>query len=530
MRTRLMIGMLVLAMALSMAVGVGAAEKKPVYGGTLHISEDVDAPGIDPQIDTTFVVYNLSRDIFNTLVRYGKNNLNLEPELLARMPRVSADGKTYKFELRKGVKFHDGTELTANDVRFTFERMLDPKTRAASTWTLEEIAGAQEMMDGKATSLKGFKVTGKYTFELTLKEPYAPFLSNLAVPAVSIFPEQATRKLGDKFPMQPVGTGPFKIKSWKRDSVLLLEKNKNYFEKGLPYLDAIELRIIPDTTTSMLEFENGQQDVHTLLDQDYERITTDPQWADSIVTNVPMNTYFLVFNVKNEILKDVRVRKAITMAVNRADLIKYVLPGKAFMARGFLSPGLPGYDPKFPTLPYDLKKAKELLAEAGYPNGFTIESWQVKNDVTLRRNEAIQAMLREIGIDMKIVQMDKAAWREARANGKIPMSLANWWADIGDPDNYLYVWFHSSQSRGFSSNYANPKVDELLEKARTSTDQATRLKMYQEAERIIINQDQAIAPLWHLKEYYLIQSWVHGFYLQPTGVMSTYKQVWLDKH
>ncbi len=522
---------LVVVVVAMMATGQVAwsAGETPKYGGILHDYLGADPPGIDPQIDTTFLIYNLSREIYNTLVRYERDSLKLEPELLESMPAISADRKTYTCKLRKGVKFHDGTELTAKDVKFTFERMLNPATKAANTWCIEQIVGATEMMEGKAKELAGFKIIDDYTFQFTLEYPYAPFLSNLAVPAMSIFPEKACKAAGENWALRPIGTGPFKIDRWVRDSILVLKKHKDYFEKDLPYLDAIEMRVIPDSATAMLEFENGTIDVTSIPDSDFMRVAQDPAFKDKILSGTPLNIYFYNLNVNDPYLKDVRVRKAFAMAIDKKALVDKVFTGgRATVANSFLCPGLPGFNPHFPGTEYNPAKAKELLKDAGYPEGFTIESWQTKSDTVLRRNEAVQAMLKEVGIDLKIVQVDSASYRQARKQGTIPCCFSNWWADIGDPDNFLYVWFHSSQSRGFSSNYSNSKVDALLTQARTISDMDERIAFYRAAEKIIVHDDAAVVPLLYYKDFMLRQPYVKGLTMHPTGVMS-YKHVWLDK-
>ncbi|MEW6227559.1 MAG: ABC transporter substrate-binding protein [Bacillota bacterium] len=526
---RLLCLAVVVVTAMATGQAVSSAGETPKYGGILHDYLGADPPGIDPQVDTTFLIYNLSREIFNTLVRYEKDSLKLEPELLETLPALSADRKTYTCKLRKGVKFHDGTELKAKDVKFTFERMLTPATKAANGWCIEQIVGAQEMMDGKAKELAGFKIIDDYAFQFTLEYPYAPFLSNLAVPAMSIFPEEACKKAGDNWALRPIGTGPFKIDKWVRDSILVLKKHADYFEKGLPYLDAIEMRIIPESATAMLEFENGTIDVTSIPDSDFIRVTTSPAFKDKILSGTPLNIYFYNLNVNDPYLKDVRVRRAFAMAIDKKTLVDKVFTGgRADVASSFLCPGLPGFNPNFPGIEYNPAKARELLKEAGYPNGFTIESWQTKSDTVLRRNEAVQAMLKEVGINLKIVQVDSASYRQARKQGTIPCYFSNWWADIGDPDNFLYVWFHSSQSKGFSSNYSSPKVDALLDRARKVSDAAERIALYQRAEGIIVHDDVAVVPLLYYKDFMLKQPYVKGLTMHPTGVMS-YKHVWLDK-
>lgn len=503
------------------------AAQQPVSGGVLRIASTADPPGLDVHVDTTFAVYNRARELFNTLLRYSDDGLTLEPELLAKFPEASADGKTYTFELRRGIIAHDGSELTASDVKFSFERILTPATKSPHVVWLEPIVGAKEMADGKATSLAGFKLLDRYRFQITLTSAYAPFLSHLAIPALSIYPEAAVRRAGANWALQPVGTGPFKLKEWVRGTRLVLEKHKDYFEKGLPYLDGIEIKIIPEETTIWLEYLAGNLDYAGIPDAEFQKVMQDPKLRSQVITQSSLNTYFLMFNMNNPILKDLRVRKAIAMAIDRQTLVNALLKDQAVVATTFVSPGIPGYK-ALPAIEYNPAEARRLLREAGYANGFSIESWQTQSTTTLSYNEAIQAMLAAVGIDYKIVRNDSAAYRSARNSGQIPMYQGNWWADFSDPDNYLYTFFHSSQSKLYSSNYNNPRVDQLLERARAAGNPAERARLYQDAERIIVLEDVALVPLWHLKDTVIRQPWVNGLYLHPTGVNNAHKVIWLS--
>ncbi|MEW6045150.1 MAG: ABC transporter substrate-binding protein [Bacillota bacterium] len=529
-RTRLAIGLTgaALVVAFVAVTGVVSAAQQPQAGGVLRLWMTEDPPTLDVQIDTRFSVYNRARDLFNTLLRYSKDGYRLEPELLASMPTVSADGLTYTFTLRSGVRFHDGTPLRSSDVKYTFERLLTPATKSPNTWILEPVVGAKEMLEGKAQQLAGLEIIDELRFRIRLSYPYAPFLSQLAMPPVSIYPEKAARAAGENWGLQPIGTGPFRFKEWRRGERLVFERNAGYFEKPYPYVDRLEFRIVPDEATGILEFEAGNFDITGIPDADFERLTRDPRWKPYIVSQSSLNTYYYMLNVKIPPLNDARVRKAIAMAIDREALVNQLLTGRARVANSFVSPGIPGQK-DLEVYPYNPQEARRLLAEAGYPNGFSIETWQTSSETWLRRNEAIQAMLRQVGIDVKIVQVDSASYRQARGQGNIPIIQGNWWADFPDPDNYLYVFFHSTQSRNYSSNYADPQVDAWLERARTLTNFDERARLYQQAERKIVVDDVAVVPLWHLQDFAIVQPWVHDYFLHPSGVENALKYVWLSK-
>lgn len=502
------------------------AKKGPngeVYGGTFRIALGEEPPDIDPQVDTTLQVYSMSRDIFNTLIRYKGATLEMEPELLAEMPKVEPDNKTFHFKLREDVKFSDGQQLTAKDVKFTFERMLKPETKAQNTFIFSEIQGAQEMLDKKATELAGFKLTGDYSFDITLSKPFGPFVSLLATPMASIFPADYTAKAGEKFGRQPVGSGPFKLAEWKPNESLVFERNPNYFEKQYPYLDKIEYKVIKEEATRWLEFSKGTFDNSSLPDAERQTALTSGKFT--VLESIPLNTYYLSLNV--EMFKDKRVREAVSLAIDRAKILKAVINDQGTVAKQFVTPGIPGALTSAPGFAYDPAKAKALLKEAG-AEGIKIEAWQSGGDKATDTNLAIQQMLKDVGIDYQIKVVDKATFRPARGNGEVPANQGNWWADYPDPDNYLWTYFHSGDSKSMSVNYSNPAVDQVLEEARGISDQAKRQKMYQDLETSLLS-EYAVIPLFHEKQYDLTQKNVHGLISHPSGVSGS-KTVWKDSN
>ncbi|MHB0886186.1 MAG: ABC transporter substrate-binding protein [Bacillota bacterium] len=520
---------------LALLFSVGActkATKTPsgdtvVRGGVFHDWFTEDPPGFDPQTDTTLMVYNLARNMFNTLVRYKTGSFDLEPELLAEMPKVSADGLTYSFTLKKGVKFSDGkTTLTAKDVKYTIERMLDPNGTGASGWLFEPIRGATDIEDGKATELAGFKATDDYSFQLTLEKPYAPFLQMLAVPSASILPADYAQAKGKDFDKEPMGTGPFKLKEWVHDDHVTLEKNKSYFEKGLPYLDSVEYRIIADDATGYLEFKNGNLDLSGIPDAEFNDWTTSGKYT--IDSKIALNTYYLMFNVNDPVLKDVNVRKAIIHAIDRQKILDTILLGQGVLAKTFVTPGIPGVDPAaYPGITYDPAKAKEYLAKSGKKN-VTVQTWQIGTGSPADTVIAMKDQLKQVGITLKVQMMDRTAFRQARRNGTVPMNYGNWWADYPDSDNYLYTYFHSAQSKGMSSNLNLASVDKLLDEGQIETDAAKRAAAYKQAEQIIVYDEAAVFPLFHLKSNTAIQKNVNGLDIAQTGVYS-YKTVYKTK-
>lgn len=493
-----------------------------LYGGTYKVAIAEEPPVLDPQLDTTIMIYDMSRNVFSTLIRYKPGSLDLEPELLAEMPKAAADNKTYSFKLRNDVTFHNGAKLTAKDVKATFERMMTPAIKAKNTWVLEEIEGAKAMLEGKATEMSGIKIKDDYNFDIVLARPFGPFLQNLATPPASIFPADVIKAKGEKFGREPVGSGPFKLATWTPNQLLVMEKNATYFEKGYPFLDKVEYRVIPEESTRWLEYEKGTFDVGEPPSADF--IAAKNSGKYQFIEYTTLNTFYLAFDQKTYTNRD--VREAISLAIDRAKLLKTVWNDQGKVAKQFVTPGIPGAIPNAPELKYDPAKAKELLKKAGVTN-LKIEAWQRGTDKVSDLNLAIQQMLKEVGIDYQVKMVDRATFSSTRSKGNIPANQGNWYADYPDPDNYLYTYFHSSQSTGMSINYADPAVDKILDEARGLADQAKRQKMYQDLEKKLILEEYRIIPLLHQSGYTFAQKWVHGIKGHPTEVEGM-KLIWKD--
>ena len=496
--------------------GQAAPAAKPKV---LTIAQTEDPGTADPQLTTA--EYFLPLNVFDRLVEAvttGPGRSELVPGLAERW-EISEDGLVYTFHLRPNVKFHNGATLTADDVIFTFDRMLNPATKALNTDFLDMIAGATERMEGAAEMTAGLKKIDDLTVEITLAAPYAPFLANLATPAGSIFPKAYVEEVGEDFGIKPVGTGPFQVDKWEYNSQIDLSAFPDYF-RGKAQFDKLIFKIVPEPQTQALMFKKGELDV---LDLDNARSSipefqNDPQWQDHIVSGPRVGTYYMSINQQIPPFDNIKVREAMMYAIDRQTLIDKLYYGTGVPAKGILAPGLAGYNPDLPGFPYDPEKAKALLAEAGFPNGFEMTVYQtVDSPSTLKINEALQAMLGEVGIKVTIEQLDDAAYFGTRREGKLGNYVSDWSADFNDPDNFIYTFFAPRNSVARSWNYVNPEVQEKLEQARSMTDMQARYKLYQELERTIVYEDFAFIPLFHLEHLFVVQPRVKNFKVSWNG-------------
>jgi len=515
--------------------GDAAGEKATSKDNMLKVAMTADPGTADVQKTTED--YGIPINCFDRLVEAettapGKSDL--VPGLAEKWD-VSSDGLVYTFHLRKGVKFHNGEELKADDVLFTFDRMLDPTTKALNTDFLDMIAGAKDRMDGKATSVSGLKVIDDYTIQITLEKPFAPFLANIATPAGSIFNRKATVAAGENFGLKPeltVGTGPFIFKSWTLNDQLTLVANKDYFG-GAPKLDGIVFKVVPDAETQRMQFETGELDV---FDCDNARsqipyFEASDKWKTHIVSGPRVGLHYYCINESIKPLDNVKVRKALQMAIDRKTLLDKLFYGKGTIANGIMPVGLVGYNPQLAEIKYDPAEAKKLLAEAGYPNGFDMVVSQVTDrPSSLKMNEAIQSMLAQVGIKLEVKQMDSATWFATRKEGKLPSYYSDWSADLNDPDNFMYTFFYSKNSFARSFNYVNKDVSDKLESARAMVVPEERYKLYQDLEQKIVLEDAAWIPLFSLDHLFVVQPRVQNFKVAWNGWSNMpYKGITLGK-
>lgn len=470
--------------------------------GTLRLAWDKDIQTMD--VHKTTDNYMVPLNVFDRLFEIEPDE-NGTPQLVPSLVEdytVSDDGLTYSFTLRSGVKFSDGTPLTANDVKYTFTRMVG-LPESVQSYMGEVIAGAAELQAGETEELTGIAVTDDTHFTITLTAPFAGFLYELATPACSIMSEANVTAAGDEFgqePAQTIGSGPYVVTSWTRDSGMVLDLNPNYWGET-PDVTHVEISVVPDPSTMSMMFQNGELD---LLDCDYlDSAVVDStyrtQYADQIVTGNRLATTYLALNENIEPLNNVQVRKAIQMAIDRQTILDSVYSGDGTLVDGIYPEGLIGYsEDNQGWLTYDPEGAKELLAEAGYADGFTMElaSDSSASSSVLLVLQIIQQNLADVGITAEIKSYDEASWLDLRNSGEMNAFVATWTADYNDPDNFIYTFFgNAGNARSRSLNYSNTEVMDRVAAAREILDEDDRLAEYAALEKQIVQEDAAWVPL-----------------------------------
>jgi peptide/nickel transport system substrate-binding protein/oligopeptide transport system substrate-binding protein len=445
-------------------------------GAGLVYYETYDPRSLDPALSTDVPTGEMVTLLFDGLTQFDPNG-RLLPGLADRW-RAERNGQRYVFHLRGGVKFHDGRPLTSRDVQRSFLRVLDPKTRGGRSWPLLPIAGADDYAAGRATGVRGIELLGDTAVAFTLGAPLAVFPKFLAMPVASIVPAPVPADFGQR----PVGTGPWRFVAWQHDDYLRFVRNDGYWG-GPAAAESLTVRIIPEPLTRAAEFLAGRLSVVEIPFGETAKWEREhPAWLQR---KPALRVVYLALNNRRGPLRDVRVRRAINHAVDVPELLRTVWNGRGIAARGSIPPSLGGGDTTRTRYVHDTVRARLLLAQAGYPNGFGVQLWRSGSNVELGRvAQAIQAQLAAVGIRVEVVARDPSSMREAARNGQTDMALLDWWADYPDGDNFLYPLF-SSASFGPGGNvsfYSDPVTDSLIGLARRTTDDAAREALYRRTD------------------------------------------------
>ncbi len=517
----------------------------------LNISQGIET--LEPVMsNSAFSIWGVQQ-IMEGLVEFD-NNKNIIP-CIAKSWKISEDGITYTFNLRSDVMFHDddcfkstngkGRKVIASDFKFCLERVNNPKSKTRGMWVYrDKIKGAKDYSEGKANDISGIKAINDTTLTIELNNAFSPFLSLLTMTYGFVYPKEAVEHYGETFGNHPIGTGPFKFNHWSIDKELVLDKNPAYWEKDskggtLPYLDGVKITFTQSSETEFLDFQNGKYDFHQPSSETFDVITDETgklKDADtknfSLVKQPWLQTVFLGMMQSPELpggktgpfAGNKKLREALNYAIDKDKIVKFVLKNRGKPAvNGPIPPGMPGFNPDIKGYTYDINKAKELLKEAGYSDGKNLKLILVCGNEEIQRSIAIaiQEQLKSAGIEMQIEQLLQATLISKQENGEFPFWRASWGADYFDPENFMALFYSKNITPNGPNRvgFKNPKVDELYEKSLKETDNATRMKIYDEIQKIVI-EDAAWLPLYYNEQIYLLSKNIDGFYIDGLNIIN----------
>lgn len=470
---------LLLASALVVSACSSSSDDAGGSGGAITVAYQNDIATLDPAIGYDWQNWSIIKSLFSRLLDYEPGTTNLVPDLATEMPKISADGMTFEFNMRDDVKFHNGRLLVADDVKYSIERAVNPKTQSPGAGFFASIEGFDDASAGKSTNISGITVNSPTSITFKLSRPDATFLHVMAINFASVVPKEDAEKFGPDFGKNPVGSGAFKFTSWALGQKLTIDKNTDYYREGLPKLDQINFEVGVDPTVALQRLKNNEVDVlgDSIPAANYIAEKENSDNEGLIIEGGQLQTGYVTLNVKIKPLNNVKVRQAVNHAIDK-DRIVQILNGRADAANQPLPPSMPGYDTGYKGFAYDVAKAKALLAEAGLANGFSTELWTSNTDPNPRIAQSIQEDLAKVGIKASIKSLAQANVIEAGSSGKAPMVWSGgmaWIADFPDPSNFWgpILGCGGAVPGGWNwSQYCNKTLDAEAVKADAMTDPA----------------------------------------------------------
>jgi len=479
-----------------------AAPAKPAAGGgELRVALESDVVTLDPPMFTDVYSNYVSSQIHETLFQVDYD-MKLAPMLAEKLEQPNET--TYLITLKKGIKFHNGEELTADDVKFSFARVMDPATKSPRAWQLTDAVESPDKIEA----------VDKNTVKITLKSPFGPFQDRLTAGALSILNKKAVDAAGDDYAHRPVGTGPFKFTEWKTGEYTKVARNDDYWGEKAK-LDQITFRPIPDANTRMAELEsNGIDYLMQIPSEEVARLQQEAKYNLQEVEAI--NISYMAYNTQKAPLTDAKLRQAISYAIDKKEINDTIYAGRGKVAISPLNPSNWAYNPNVEPYNYDPAKAKALVKESGY-NGEPLEIAYNQATELPKVAERIQAQVQEnIGVKIVLKPMEWGAFLQYIRGGDAHQMFLLGWNGGADPDGILFPLFHSKNwgAAGNRAFYKNEKVDDLLIKAQTTVKQDDRKALYMEAQDIIMK-DAPWFTIRHSTNSAALAKKVQGFKLHP---------------
>jgi peptide/nickel transport system substrate-binding protein len=473
-----------------------------------------DTDKLDPPAMTAQEGFIATTAIYEGLVKYKLDSTDVEPALAEKWD-ISSDGMVYTFHLRQGVKFHDGSPLTAEAVAFSFDRGINKDN---PLFKEAQDAGGFPYIDSYiGNAVAKVEAAGPLDVKFTLKKKFSPLLSNLAIPPAYIMSMEALKKFGSKINENPVGTGPFKFTEWKKDDHITFDAFPDYWGSK-PKLGRIVFQPVPEASVRVLKIKNGEADLAWPFDP---KDAAGLKSGDTDVVEEPgLNINLAEFNLKKPDFQNKAFRQALNYAVNKQELCDKLYSGAAVPGVGSLPPTSWAFNKSLKGYPYDPEKAKALLKESGYDgHSILINAYPVPrgyNPQGPKLAEAVQQYFESVGVKSEIQTTEWTQYRKDRRAGMHNLSFGGWQADTGDPENFLGIFYHSSNLGATNTSfYNNPEVDKLLNQANEETDVAKRTALFNQAENIVVD-DAPTLFISHAKHQVAMRKRVKDFKLQPT--------------
>jgi peptide/nickel transport system substrate-binding protein len=461
-------GRILTTIALAAALVGGAWQQPAAAQGVLKIGRHQDSTTLDPIMTIQNADIWVMNNMNSLLVRVNREGTDVEPDLAERW-EISDDGTVYTFHLREGLKFSDGSPLTAGDAKFSLERLRDKEG---------------SVMAGMFSVMKSVEAPDDRTVVITLNQPSAPFLAAMAMFSAAILPEKAVTAAGEEFGNNPVGAGAFMLEEWRRGETLRLKKNPNHWEADRVKLDGVEWQFIPNDNTRVLKLQAGEVDAIVFIP--FNRVTELQGNPDLQVHLDPSSREdHILINHDHEPLGDVRVRQALYHAIDRQAIVDAVTFGHGKVANSFVPAGAMFYNPNNPDYPYDPEKAKALLKEAG-AEGLSLQFLLTAGDsVHDQIGVIVKDQLAKVGVDVEIVKQEEGQQWESTVAGEYDISVNYWTNDIIDPDQKAtFSVYGDDENRSYYTGYKNPEVAKLIEEGRVELDRAKREQIYHRIQEI----------------------------------------------
>ena len=502
-------------------------------GGVLRLV-GADPPTLDPALTQDSTSSGYVVELFSGLMTLN-DKLEVVPDI-AESYTVSPDGKVYTFKLRKDVKFHNGKQVTANDFKYSVERATDPRTESlVADSYLGDIVGVKAKLRGRLNAVPGVKVVDDYTVEITIEQPIVYFVAKLTYPTAFIVDKENVEKGGRRWMDNPNGTGPFKLKEWRKSERIVLARNDNFY-RSKARLDEVTFDLtIGSAATAMTLYENGEVDMMGVPLSEIDRVLDETNPLNKEMRREKtLSIGYIGFNVKVPPFDDPKVRQAFAHAVDKDKLISVVLKGVARKADGIVPPDMPGYNnTQLKPLGFDVQRAKQLISESKYRDASALPQITMRipgeGANSPRTITAIAEMLKQnLGVTVNIQQTEWATFLYdlSLRPDSFQMFSLGWIADYPDPENFLDILFHS-ESLDNHSGYSNPELDKILVQARTEKDTAKRMAMYYQVEQMIVT-DAPWIPLDYGEDIQLIKPYVKGVEFSM-AVAPWLSKVWIAK-